>query len=129
MCNKIFKMKQTIRLSIVCIAIIAISAIGINISFGERQNSVSMRFFNNIESLADPENTVDYSKGYVNNPESCTVTETVECSIPIYIPVLKGFCTVGFSYTLDYEGTRNYCTYTGGDSGCSFHECKKNDSN
>ncbi len=47
------------------------------------------------------------------------------CDFEIFIP-FRGFCKIGFSYPVEYDGTRNYCIYTGGASGCSYHECKKN---
>ena len=67
----------------------------------------------------------DYSSGYVNNDEDCTVTTSHYCSISVCY--ITWCCTVGFWYTLDEDGTKNYCTYTGNpDSGCSYHECQAN---
>ncbi|PWD99013.1 hypothetical protein [Marinilabilia rubra] len=70
----------------------------------------------------------DYSVGYINNPEECTITETVECTIGGIIYTQWGpiDCTIGFSYPITHDGTQNYCTYTGGPGGCSFHTCQKN---
>ena len=113
------------------IAVLAITAVGVNLSFGieEQKNDAYIQFGKNIEALADPENDVDYTKGYANDPQDCEVSETVRCEIPIEIPKLGINCTIGFSYTVSHPGTKNYCLYTAGGSGCSYHECKINGSN
>lgn len=83
-------------------------------------------FLKNVEALADGEGSSgNYSKGYINNPQPCTVTETVQCSFSIPVKWLE-WCKIHFSYTVDHAGTQNYCTYTGGNSGCSYHTCIKN---
>lgn len=74
---------------------------------------------------------VDYSKGYTNNPQPCTVVEyeTHQYCFKVYIP-WKGewgvVCEWDYSQRKEYPGTSNYCTYSAGGSGCSYHTCIKN---
>ena len=74
---------------------------------------------------------VDYSKGYTNNPQPCTVVEyeTHQYCFKVYIP-WKGewgvVCEWDYSQRKEYPGTQNFCLYTGGGSGCSYFSCRKN---
>lgn len=73
---------------------------------------------------ASAQGEVNYSVGYIDNPQPCEVTETRNCSIVL---CYGGFCCrLGFDYTVTFKGTQNYCTYTGGPSGCTPHACIKN---
>lgn len=112
---------------IFCVTILLVVVIGVSMGLNELDKKIML--LNSVEALATPEQGgtggVDYSKGYINDEKPCTITETAHCSVSIYIP-FYGYCSVEFDYTVDHEGTKNYCKYTGGPSGCSFHECKKN---
>jgi len=78
------------------------------------------------------DSTNPYSKGYLNNPEDCTITKSFQCSIgitiPDWVPYVGGTkCESTWTQTKDFKGTRNYCTYTGNkETTCSYHECKEN---
>lgn len=68
-----------------------------------------------------------YSKNYLNNPQPCQGTETRHCSIIVGIPGTGYNCDIGFDYTVQFNGTQNYCVYTGNKlNSCSFHVCKRN---
>lgn len=98
------------------ISIIVITAVAVNLSLDLKDNNSI--YFRNIEAMAgggESTGGVNYSKGYINDPKSCKISETVRCEVPIYIPVLNTHCKVGFSYTVKHEGTQNYCLYTGGE--------------
>src|SRR5690606_41088477 len=59
-------------------------------------------------------------------PQSCKGTETRRCDISVYVPGY-GQCSVGFDYTVNFNGTSNYCTYTGNkDAYCNYHTCIRN---
>lgn len=120
-------MKNVLKTKLVLIFIIILTAVAVNLSL--RLDKINSIFFKNTESIASGENSggVNYSKGYINDPKICTISETVRCDIPIYLPMYNTFCKIGFSYTVKHEGTQNYCLFTGGSSGCSYHECKRND--
>lgn len=74
---------------------------------------------------------VDYSKGYTNNPQPCTVVEyeTHQYCFKVYIP-WKGqwgvVCEWDYSQRKEYPGTQNFCLPTMGGSGCSYFTCRKN---
>lgn len=71
---------------------------------------------------------VDYTTGYINNPVDCSVSKTGRCQVTGYIPIGNIWvnCSIGFNYSYLVKGTKNYCTYTGGPSGCTYHECEEN---
>lgn len=88
---------------------------------GESTNFNTLTLF----SMANAQNEVNYSSGYIDDPQPCTVTTYHTCTISVCYGAWC--CTVGFNYTLESEGTRNYCKFTGNPaSGCTWHECRAN---
>jgi hypothetical protein len=76
---------------------------------------------------ADPESGVDYTHGYLNNPQECIVTVGTITCIFIWVPGY-GYVDWCWESTEDYAGTMNYCMYSGNpDTGCTYHECQKNE--
>ncbi len=73
---------------------------------------------------------IDYSIGYKDDPQPCTVVEYVqnEYCFEIWIPHYgwKTVCEWTYSQKLEFPGIQNYCDYTGGPSGCSYHGCIRN---
>ena len=74
---------------------------------------------------------VDYSKGYVNNFQDCTVVEYVsnKYCFQVYIPwkgVWEVVCEWTYNQRQEYPGTQNPCLYTGGGSGCTYFVCRRN---
>ena len=83
------------------------------------------------ETTSGESGAVDYSKGYINNPQDCKITEIRHChigaTIPAFVPKIGGMkCSIDFDYTIKKDGKENFCTYTGGPSGCSYFTCKEN---
>ncbi|WP_046404702.1 hypothetical protein [Odoribacter sp. N15.MGS-14] len=66
-----------------------------------------------------------YSKGYLDDYQSCKVSEKVPCSISVPSRYFE-WCKVNFYYTIKHEGTQNLCKYTGGPTACNYFLCKKN---
>ena len=119
-------MKKKIFIVSIFFSLATLATIGTKI-INNNGFSTSDLLFTNMEALASEENpgSGDYSRGYINNPTPCTVTETVQCSISVPIKWLE-WCKFNFSYTVEHAGTQNYCTYTGGSSRCDYHTCKRN---
>ncbi|WP_257669239.1 hypothetical protein [Parapedobacter tibetensis] len=64
---------------------------------------------------------------YDNDPLPCVGTETRHCDIAIVIPGTAIYCSVGFDYTVEFDGTQNYCDYTGNpQTYCNYHTCQRN---
>lgn len=119
------KKKIFVMATIVILAVVTLW--GVNL---KTPNTLSM-FLRNVEAVALPGDEsgtggVDYTKNHINDPQNCLVTETRKCTIAITIPKFGVLCTINFDYDVEVQGTQNYCLYTGGPSGCSFRECKKN---
>lgn len=114
--------------------ILAISALNVTV-FLKKAASADLST-SSIETIAQETNSgelgkVDYSKGYVNNNQPCNVSQVVHCefgfTIPDWVPYVGGTsCTYSWDKVIQKAGTENYCTYTGGSSGCSFHPCREN---
>jgi len=128
-------MKKTIIGCMVILAIATIAALNIQLNtMGNKLSNISLA---NVEALAKsdtPYNTngSDYTKGYINDPKECKVSEVVTCTIgftiPPWIPYIGGLkCEYEYTTTVELAGTMNHCTYTGNkDSSCTYYSCKKN---
>lgn len=118
-------MKKKILFSFGVFAITAIFLI--NVAFVMKSNNSIISLFSlNKTALAVEEGEDDYSQNYANYPEDCTITESVEHCIFIYV---YPYGEIEFCWHTqeDFDGTMNYCQYTGNpENHCSFHKCEKN---
>ena len=119
-------MKKKIFGGILAVAIAAVAAVNVNFN-NEAEGALSALSLANVEALAQDESGGGSGKQYhINNPQSCKGTETRRCDISVYVPGY-GQCSVGFDYTVNFNGTSNYCTYTGNkDAYCNYHTCIRN---
>lgn len=118
-------MKKKVFGIVIGVTFAVVATVGVDLSVN-KQNSTINLLMRHIEASADDsEGGVNYNKGYMNDPQSCSVSETVSCSISVPIKWLE-WCKINFAYTVQHPGTQNFCKYTGGPSGCSFFTCRRN---
>lgn len=127
-------MRNKIISGIFALVVLVIAGFGMNKSmksYGKLgdtalKNVIALAGGENPETPSPGENDGNLWKGYMNEEEICRVSETKRCDFVIWIPGI-GYCELGFDYKINYEGTRNPCTYTGNmNNQCDYYTCRRN---